>query len=120
MGLFIKGWSVEECEIMFEKLAKLAFQPRKVLKIPFVPFLSRVHKLVKTYLADGLYPAEHIETALKEVFGIDRSILDFSHATSIGTRVGLPVATIREPSSCIFTNYNGVGSREQDQGKSLI
>ena len=115
MAMFINGWSIEESTKTFEKLAKLAFKPRKVLNIPF---LSRVHEILKTYLADGLYPAENIEAALKEVFGIDRSILDASHATSIGTRVGLPVATIREPSSCIFTNYNGVGSREQDQGMS--
>lgn len=114
MAMFINGWSIEESTKTFEKLAKLAFKPRKVLNIPF---LSRVHGLLKAFLADGLYPAENIEAAFKEVFGIDRSILDSSHATSIGTRIGLPVATIREPSSCIFTNYNGVGSREQDQGK---
>ncbi|KAH8650337.1 acyl transferase/acyl hydrolase/lysophospholipase [Tricladium varicosporioides] len=117
MAMFINGWSIEESTETFEKLAKLAFKPRKVLNIPF---LSRVHGLLKTFLADGLYPTENIEAALKEVFGIDRSILDSSHATTIGTRVGLPVATIREPSSCIFTNYNGVGSREQDQGYHVI
>jgi hypothetical protein len=116
MAMFINGWSIEESKITFEKLAKLAFKPRKVLNIPF---LSRVHKLLKTYLADGLYPVENIEAALKEVFGINRSILDCLYATFIGTRVGLPIATIRELSSCIFTNYNGVGSREQEQGKSL-
>ena len=115
MAMFINGWSIEQSTKTFEELAKVAFKPRKVLNIPF---LSRIHELLKTYLADGLYPAENIEAALKEVFGVDRSILDCSHATSIGTRVGLPVATIREPLSCIFTNYNGVGSREQDQGKS--
>jgi hypothetical protein len=97
---------------MFEKLTKLAFQPRKVLKVLFVPFLSRVHKLIKIYLADGLYPVKYIETALKEVFGINRNILDFLYITFISTRVGLFIVTIRELSSCIFTNYNGVRSRE--------
>jgi hypothetical protein len=116
MAMFIKGLSIEESEITFEKLAKLAFKPRKV---PNIPFICRIYKLLKTYSANGLYLAENIETALKEFFGIDRSILNCLYATSIGTRVGVPVATIRELSSCIFTNYNSVGSREQDHGKSL-
>jgi len=107
--MFINGWSIKESIINFEKLAKLAFKPRKVLNIPF---LCCIYKILKTYLANSLYLAENIETALKEVFGINRSILDYSHVTSIGTRVGLPIATIRELSRCIFTNYNGVGSRE--------
>jgi hypothetical protein len=114
MAMFINGWSIDESTESFEKLAKVAFKRRKVLDIPF---LSRIHELLKSYLADGLYPAENIEAALQAVFGKDKSILDYSHATSIGARVGLPVATIREPSSCIFTNYNGVGTRDQDQGK---
>ncbi len=92
-------------------MAKLAFKPRKVLNIPF---LYRVYKLLKIYLANGLYLVENIKTALKDIFGINRSILDCSHATSIGTRVGLPIAIIRELLTCIFTNYNGVGSKEQD------
>ncbi|KAH9204856.1 patatin-like phospholipase-like protein [Leptodontidium sp. 2 PMI_412] len=112
MAMFINGWSIDESTESFEKLAKVAFKRRKVLDIPF---LSRVHELLKSYLADGLYPAENIEAALQAVFGKDKTILDYSHATSIGARVGLPVATIREPSSCIFTNYNGVGTRDQDQ-----
>jgi hypothetical protein len=114
--MFINGWSIDESTQTFERLAKLAFKRRKVLNIPI---LSRIHELLASYLADGLYPAENIEAALKEVFGTEKSILDYSHATSTGTRVGLPVATIRDPSSCcIFTNYNGVGTRDPGQGKS--
>src|ERR1700747_1295610 len=111
MAMFINGWSIDKSTESFEKLAKVAFKRRKVLDIPF---LSRIHELLKSYLADGLYPAENIEAALQAVFGKDKGILDYSHATSIGARVGLPVATIREPSSCIFTNYNGVGTRDED------
>jgi hypothetical protein len=114
MAMFINGWSIDESTEAFEKLAKVAFKRRGVLDIPF---LSRIHELLKAYFADGLYPAENIEAALQAVFGKDKSILDYSHATKIGARVGLPVATIREPSSCIFTNYNGVGTRDEDQGK---
>jgi hypothetical protein len=115
--MFINGWSIDQSTQTFERLAKLAFKRRKVLNIPI---LSRIHELLASYLDDGLYPAKNIEAALKEVFGTDRSILDYSYATSTGTRVGLPVATIdSEPSRCIFTNYNGVGTRHPDQGKLL-
>ncbi|KAI9767708.1 MAG: hypothetical protein M1839_004369 [Geoglossum umbratile] len=112
LAMFMNGWSIDESTETFEKLAKLAFKRRRVLDIPL---LSRVQEFVVSYLFDGIYPAKNIEAALKEVFGVDKSILDCSHATSIGTRVGVPVATIREPSCCIFTNYNGVGIRDQDQ-----
>ena len=69
-----------------------------------------------SFVFDGLYPVAHIKAALKQAFG-DRRILDYSYATSIGARVGLLAATVREPSICVFTNYNGVGTRDLDQGK---
>jgi hypothetical protein len=112
--MFINGWSIDDCTDIFEKLAKLAFQRRKVLNLPFLP---RILELLISYLSDGIYPPEHIEEALKQVFGANRGILDYSHATTTGTRVGLPVATVDEKPSCrIFTNYNGVGERSRGQG----
>jgi hypothetical protein len=36
-----------------------------------------MYKLLTSYLADGLYPVENIEAALKEVFRTDKSILDY-------------------------------------------
>jgi hypothetical protein len=113
LGLYINGWSVEKCMERFEKLAHLAFKPRKVLNIPIV---SNLQEFAASIFADGLYPAENIETALKEVFGIDNSILDPSYATAIGAKIGVPVATIQDSSYCMFTNYNGIGSRHQTQG----
>jgi hypothetical protein len=114
LAMFINGWSIDESTDTFEKLAKLAFQRRKVSNLPFLP---RIVELLISYLADGIYPPENIEAALKQVFGANRGILDFSHATTTGTRVGLPVATVDEKPSCrIFTNYNGVGERITEQG----
>lgn len=37
-----------------------------------------------------------------------------------GTRVGLPVTTIRDTSTCTFKNYNGIGTRPRGSGKILI
>jgi len=111
-GLFFKGWTVEESLQNFERLAKLAFTGWRDLGIPFISWLL-------SFLFDGRYPAEHIEAAVKEAFG-DHRILDNSYATSIGARVALLVATVREPSCYLFTNYNGVGARDDDQGNRLI
>lgn len=100
----------------FQSLAKKAFKPRGLSQIPI---LSRIQKLLVSYLAESLYLADNLETDLKETFGDDSSILDYSYATTIGAKTGLPVTTIPETSSCIFTYYNGVGTRTKDCGKLL-
>lgn len=107
---------MDDCAGSFQSLAKKAFKPRGLSQIPI---LSRIQKLLVSYLADSLYPADNLESALKETFGDDSSILDCSYATTIGAKIGLPVTTIPETSSCIFTNYNGVGTRTKDCGKLL-
>jgi hypothetical protein len=116
--MFVNGWGIEESTDTFERLAKVAFTPRTVSKIPI--FRNFIELLI-SYFADGLYAPKNIESALKQVFGDDRSILDVSHATTTGTRVGLPVATVGgTPSRRIFTNYNGVGDRVEGQGTSHV
>jgi hypothetical protein len=116
LAMFVNGWGIEESTDTFERLAKVAFTPRKVSK---VPIFRNFIELMISYFADGLYAPENIEAALKQVFGIDKSILDVSHATTAGIRIGLPVATVGgTPSRRIFTNYNGVGERAEGQGTS--
>lgn len=94
---------------MFQKLARLAFQGHNLLGIPL---LSHLQKLWHSYFNDGLYPVGDIEGALKSVFGEKQSIIDCSYATSIGTKIGIPVATVGDNPSCrVFTNDNG-GERQ--------
>jgi hypothetical protein len=62
-------------------------------------------------VTDGFYPARNLERVLQEVFGRDKSILDYSSATSMGTKIGITVSTMK-PAPFIFTNYNGLGDRE--------
>jgi hypothetical protein len=81
IALFIKGLSINKAKEVFKKLIKVAFKPRKVL---YIPFISCIYKLTKSYLANGLYLAENIEAILKAVFGKDKSILDYLYTTSIG------------------------------------
>lgn len=117
LAMFINVWSVEDCTHWFESLARIAFKRRRVLGIPI---LSSIQELITSYLADSLYPVDNLDTALKEVFGGDRSLLDYLYATAIGAKIGLPVATILETALCVFTNYNGVGTRDHNCGNSQI
>ncbi|OQU97158.1 hypothetical protein CLAIMM_03134 [Cladophialophora immunda] len=123
LALFIMGWSVEDCANIFESFAKRAFRPRWVSHIPVVsriPVLSHILEFLVSYLADGLYPADNLEAALKAVFGGDMGILDNSYATAIGAKVGIPVTTVLETDPCLFTNYNGAGTRPQDCGYRIV
>lgn len=117
--MFINGWPVDDCANAFENLARKTFKPRGIFQVPVIshiPILSRLLKFIISYLADGLYPADDLEAALKDVFGSDRGLLDYSYATAIGAKVGFTATTVLDTDCCIFTNYNGVGTRPQDCG----
>ncbi|KIW36756.1 hypothetical protein, variant [Exophiala oligosperma] len=119
LALFISGWTVDDCANLFESFATRAFRPRWITHVPIlsrIPVLSHIFHFLVSYLADGLYPAHNLEGALKDVFGSDVGILDYSHATAIGAKVGIPVTTVQETEPCLFTNYNGMGPRPQDSG----
>lgn len=82
-----------------------------------IPLLSRAADVLVSYFTDGLYSASNVDAALQD-WVASRCILDCSHATSTGTKVGLPVATVSDHPSCrFFTNYNGVGERDGEQGE---
>ena len=106
---------------MFERLAIFAFEPRFFFKFPMFPrALNLSLSIFFSYIFDGRYSADNLEAALQEVFGNNRSLIDFSRATAAGTRVGLPVTTIQDTSTCIFTNYNGTGKRPERCGNIPI
>jgi hypothetical protein len=98
-------------------VARLAFQPRPS---PHIPIISPIVDFLISFFADGRYPADNLEAALQDTFGRDRSMLDCSKATATGTRIGLPVTTIRDVSTCVFTNYNGIGARPSGCGKTVL
>ncbi|KAK3938223.1 patatin-like phospholipase-like protein [Diplogelasinospora grovesii] len=74
-----------------------------------IPLFSAVVKLVVALFNDGMYRAKHLERVLRETYGSDTKMLDPSYATTIGAKIGLPAATVCEPSTILFTNYNGIG-----------
>ncbi|KAK3933650.1 acyl transferase/acyl hydrolase/lysophospholipase [Diplogelasinospora grovesii] len=116
-ALYANGWPIEDCIVCFESLARLAFQPRPSCRIPI---LAMVYEFLVSLLVDSRYPARNLESALQRVFGSTRSIIDCSKASEMGAMVGMPVTTIRDASACVFTNYNGVGQREESADYHVI
>lgn len=114
---FILGQPLEESIQMFLEMAGQVFKRRVSSHIPLI---SRMVEITLSYFTNGLYPARNVNAVLKD-YVTNKSILDCSYATSTGTKLGLPVATVsNHPSYRFFTNYNGVGERDGDQGKSHI
>ncbi|TDZ40328.1 Phospholipase A I [Colletotrichum trifolii] len=125
-ALCINGWTVDECIARFESFSNHAFTPRGVPSIPIissfvrllmqVPVFATVVRAAAVLLFDSRYQSHHIEQALRDMFGSDKSIADYSAADEMGVMVGMTVATVQDASACIFTNYNGAGQRGGDRG----
>ncbi|KAL0764688.1 hypothetical protein CaCOL14_012804 [Colletotrichum acutatum] len=81
-----------------------------------ISFFDTVVRAAALPLFGSRYLSQHIEKALRDMFGSDRSIADYSAADTIGAMVGMTVATVQDASACIFTSYNGVGQRAGDRG----
>jgi hypothetical protein len=110
---FIGGRPLDQSIQMFPDIMKRAFKQRFSKRIPFV---TQSLQFLASFCTDGQYSSDNIEAVFKEIIGME-SILDCSHATMTGTKVGLPVATVsRHPLYRIFTNYNGVGEKDASRG----
>ncbi|KNB18380.1 hypothetical protein FOXG_16053 [Fusarium oxysporum f. sp. lycopersici 4287] len=93
------------------KLAKSAFRPSSTASLPGVNWIRAI-------LSDSLYSETDIEIALKSVFG-EKAFTEVAYAQRIGAKIGIPAATIKQPSSlCLFTNYNS--SRQGTRGYTVL
>ncbi|KAG7125813.1 hypothetical protein HYQ44_000853 [Verticillium longisporum] len=93
----LNGSSIDQAIQRFGILAKQVFHRRRGVRIPFLP------SLLRRWIAHGL-----------------RYFFPFPQlAQLIDILLCLPVATIdKKPLERIFTNYNGVGKRPRNQGRS--
>ena len=114
-AMCINGWSIENCITHFESFARRTFQ--RQWWWPRIPVLSQIVRIVASVLLDSQYSGAQLEQVLQPILGA-RSMLACSKATEMGTKLGIPVTTIREARACVFTNYNGVGDRRDDTGGS--
>ena len=103
-----KGWTVEDCIHNFERFAKLSFQQNEH---SYSGWIFQLYLLLKSLVTDGIYPAQDLEDVLQEVLGSETRILDCSSATAMGIMIAITVTSMK-PEPFIFTNYNGLGDRE--------
>lgn len=89
-------------------MAKVAFQQNDHSYFGWIYYL---YVLLRSLITDGIYPAQKLEAVLQEVFENDIKILDCSSATAMGILLGITVTSMK-PEPFIFTNYNGLGNRD--------
>lgn len=104
LGLYNKVWSATTCALKLATLASKAFRNPG----PDLVNLSFILKWIYLILFGRLYSARGIKNALKRVFE-DTTMGNQSYATTIGTGIGILAANVEQPSTHVFTNYNGVG-----------
>ena len=110
--MFDNGFTVAQSTERFERFAMLAFQPRSSSRTPIV---SPLKDFFLWIFKDGKYSAENMDIALQEAFGT-KTLFDYSRATATGAKICILVTTIWDASTCVFTNYNAVGTRPHDCG----
>ncbi|KAL9948563.1 hypothetical protein ACHAO5_001663 [Verticillium nonalfalfae] len=93
---------------MLETLTEEAFEAPGPVFVRFFLTIWWVQVLVGLVLGH-LYSARGIDKALQKAFG-GKQLGSTSYATSIGTKIGVLAASIEPPSTCLFTNYNGIGN----------
>lgn len=121
-ALYINGWPIEKCIQYFEQSSRMAFEKRPLFKLFFclfghIPILSPVLRFIVSLLVDGKYSAEKLEAIQKEVYGLDRSIVDTREANEIGTCVGLVLTSTEDTNTFIVTNYGEAGKNREISGK---
>ncbi|KIN05217.1 hypothetical protein OIDMADRAFT_25796 [Oidiodendron maius Zn] len=106
LALYSNEWSVENCLKQFQDISRDAFGRRHRYFGFSSTSLRRPGQILEamlSHLGDSKYSSTGITHALTTAFG-DRSLL--FEASARGTKVGV-VATTKDSSTCLFTNYNG-------------
>jgi hypothetical protein len=109
----VNYWDPKKCLKFFQKFARRIFSSK-----PSVgqSLLAKIRRLFVTYFADGQYNAANLEKTLQEAFG-SRILFNSPKSRPSGMKIAITTATISNATLCIFSNYNGIGSKK-DLGKS--
>ena len=120
-ALCLNGWEVDRCIEYFELSSRLAFDANHLFRVvaPLVgnvPILSPLLQFLSSLLVDSKYSAKRLESIQKDAYGESRSIVDSNAASEMGIALGVTLTTTDDASTCIATNYNGVGCRNDATG----
>ncbi|KAM3560564.1 hypothetical protein ARSEF4850_003607 [Beauveria asiatica] len=113
-ALCLNGWDVDRCIEYFELSSCQAFDTNRLFRVvaPLVgdvPILSPLLQVLSSLLVDSKYSAKRLESIQKDAYGESRSIVDSYAASEMGISLGVTLTTTDDASTCIATNYNGLG-----------
>jgi hypothetical protein len=112
IGLFLMGWSLEECMTKFEAIALKTFPPTQ----DFSP-LQRLRNLVIALIRDWKHSSAAIEEAFKSSTNTDVKLFNpLVNDTKVAITTSTTTASKPEP--CIFSNYNYSADSLPDQRSS--
>ena len=114
LGLFLKHWDVSRCMRVFDVLIRDFFG---IHMTKGSGVLTRLRDWFRCWLSDGRYDVSMLEASLKDVFGDDRRIFDVDRYGASGRKVVVTATTLSDASTYIFSNYNGIGTRDRGCGK---
>ena len=110
--LFLRQWPVSRCLEAFDVMTRRVFRQKQEYNRSL---FGGFRHIIRCWLADGYYNVTALEDCLKETFGTQQRMLDFSDVTS-GTKVAVTASNISDASTYVFSNYNGTGTRHSDCG----
>ena len=103
LGLYLNGWDVTQALGIFEELATKAFQPRQHI-LP-----GRVGGCLGfliSMFADSQCSAGRLENALKQAFGRNRTMAEWSEKAIAGHKIAVTASRVADSSTWIFANYS--------------
>ena len=113
LSLFIRRWDVKYCAQMFDTLTQQFFRRRRGGREGFFQHLRHIFKC---WLLDGYYDVRALEGSLKEHFGLEQRMFDYTGNVS-STKVAVTATTISDASTYLFSTYNCSAVRSRDCGK---
>ena len=98
---------------MFDTLTRQFFRRRTR---GYESFFQRLRHIFKCWLLDGYYDVRALEGSLKEHFGVEQRMFDYTGNIS-STKVAVTATTISDASTYLFSTYNSSAVRSKDCGK---
>lgn len=108
----MRFWNIDRCIRVFKDLTKAFFG----LKPRPESWSLGVRRMLRCWLKDGLYDVKALEKALIDHFGHNMRMFDNYFPRALGFKVAVTATNIGNASTFLFSNYNGVGTRNGDSG----
>ncbi|KAL8673858.1 MAG: hypothetical protein Q9168_001723 [Polycauliona sp. 1 TL-2023] len=115
LSLFIRQWGVDQCARVFDTITHEFFRSQRRKKQGII---SSIRRFASCWLSDGIYDVAALERVLKDTFGTYERMFG-SVQVNKRAKIAVTATTISDASPYIFSNYNGVLTRQPDCGYKL-